>query len=449
MSKLSEKFLDELRAIVGEKQVVTRGTRLERNSRDAYWYSPILKQQLDDKVADVFVQPTTLDQLVAVIAAAVRERIPITPRGAGTGNYGQSIPIHGGVLISTKGMKRILEITPEYAHVEAGVVMHTIEMAARELGAELRFFPSTIPTATAAGFVAGGSAGIGSIKWGNVWDAGNVLEATVVTIEEKPQILTLSDPEALQGIIHNCGLSAFIADLTFALAPREAWQQYVVAFDSFEAALRCGEALARDDDLPTRLVAVQEWPIPSYFGKLVNAGACPEGKSILLLHLTLEPEEVAIKMKEMGGTVTWHSPTANLHKATIELTDYSWNHTTLWAIKHDPTITYLQDEFDPDRLYEQLAERKARYGDSVIEHITFSRAQGTLRPAALTLVRYQSAEHLNGLMAFCESIGILQFSPHTTYLDDDGRWSGQPILDAKARWDPHGLLNPGHLRSME
>ena len=118
-------------------------------------------------------------------------------------------------------------------------------------------------------------------------------------------------------------------------------------------------------------------------------------------------------------------------------------------MKADPSITYLQDAFDTERVLEQIVERKAKYGDSVIEHITYSRAGGVLRPVGLTLVRYETAEHLHELMDFCESIGIAQYSPHTTYLDDDGRWSGQPVLDAKARWDPQNLLNPGHLRSME
>ncbi len=446
---VSQEFIGDLRAIVGDKFVIDRGSRLDRNSRDAFWYSPILKPQLEEKKADVIVQPQTIDQLVQIIAKTVKARVPITPRGAGTGNYGQSVPIHGGVLISTKEMNNIVELTPEFARVEAGVILYSIETEARKIGAELRFFPSTLPTATAAGFVAGGSAGIGSIKWGNVWDAGNILNATVVTIEETPQIITLSDPIALQGIIHNCGLSAIIADLTFALAPASPWQQYVAAFDSFDDALRCAEELVFDEDLLTRLVAVHEWPIPSFFGKLVNANACPEGKAIILLHLTLSPDEVATKIAGFGGEVTWHSPQAGVHKNSIELTDYSWNHTTLWAIKQDPTITYLQDEFDRERVHEQIALRKAKYGDAVIEHITFSKAGGVVRPVGLTLVRYESDEQLLGLMDYCESIGILQYSPHTTYLDDDGRWSGQPILDAKAEWDPHGLLNPGHLRSQE
>ena len=447
MNKLNEAFLDQLRAIVGPEHVVTRS--MTRHSRDFYWFSPILKEELDDKVAQVMVRPETVEQVRQLIALAVRERVPIIPRGAGTGNYGQAMPMHGGMILRTRRMNRILELTPEYAKVEAGVLLNTIEQEARQIGAELRFFPSTLTTSTAAGFLAGGSTGIGSIRWGNLWDAGNVLSATVLTIEKEPQLLTLSDPEALQAIIHNCGLTAIITDLTFALAQAQAWQQYVVAFDGFEDALRFGESLAYDDTLIKRLITVVEWPIPSYFVRLVKENACPESKALLLLHLAADPEEVEARVTSAGGEVTWHSPTASQHRGGVELSDFTWNHTTLWAIKADPTITYLQDGFDSKRFYEQLRLRKARYGDDIYEHIEFGRSGGHIRVTGLTLVRFKSKEHLLELMEYCESIGIIMYNPHTTYLDDDKRWNGQPILDAKAKWDPHNLLNPGHLRALE
>ena len=449
MNQVTDSFIDMLRAAVGDEQVITQINPLQYGSRDCYWFSPVLKRELGDKVADVMVRPTSLAQLVQVVALAVQERIPITPRGAGTGNYGQAIPLLRGLIISTKKLDRILDLTAEYAHVQAGVVLHAIETAARKVGGELRFFPSTLPTATAGGFLAGGSAGVGSINWGNLWDPGNVLHATVVTVEEQPQVVTLSDPEALLAVIHNCGLTGIIADLTFALAPAQSWQQYVVALDGFEAALRFGEALAFDEAVAKRLITVVEWPVPAYFVQLVRAGACPEGRALVLLHLTMAPEELEARAAQAGGRVTWHSPTASQHRGGIELTDFSWNHTTLWAIKADEQITYLQDEFEAGRVYEQLRLRKARYGDDIQEHIEFMKYEGRITYQGLSLVRFRSKEQLWELMDFCESIGIAIANPHTTYLDEDSRWSGQPILDAKARWDPHTLLNPGHLRVLE
>ena len=236
--------IDQLRDLVGRENTLTQGNALQRGSLDFYWFSPVLKAQLAEKRADVIVQPGTVDELLAVIALAARERIPLTPRGAGTGNYGQGIPLQGGIVLNMRRLDQIVELTPTYACVQAGLILHRLEQAAREVGAEMRFYPSTLPTATAGGFLAGGSGGVGSVTWGTLWDEGNVLAATVATIEEEPRLLVVDDPVELQGVIHSCGLTGIIVDLTFALAPAEPWQQYAVAFDTFEAALRCAEAVS-------------------------------------------------------------------------------------------------------------------------------------------------------------------------------------------------------------
>ena len=317
------------------------------------------------------------------------------------------------------------------------------------IGAEMRFYPSTLPTATAGGFLAGGSGGVGSVTWGTLWDEGNVLAATVVTVEEEPRLLVVDDPVELQGVIHSCGLTGVIVDLTFALAPAEPWQQYAVAFDTFETALRCAEKLANDKSLAKRLVSVIEWPTPSYFGPLVKQDVCPDGKALLLLHLVAEPEQVQAVIQPFDGQITWHDPDGVYRPGKLMLTDFAWNHTTLWAIKADDRFTYLQDQFDPSRVYDQLAERKARFGDEIVEHIEFMKFGGRLVPQGMTLVRYESPEQLRQLTKFCESIGIWTADPHTHFLDEDARWNGKPILDAKATWDPHALLNPGHLRRLQ
>ncbi len=53
------------------------------------------------------------------------------------------------------------------------------------------------------------------------------------------------------------------------------------------------------------------------------------------------------------GTVTYSGPYTGLKTAPL-LSDYTWNHTTLWAIKHDDAFTYLQCGFDPARVRDQM-----------------------------------------------------------------------------------------------
>ena len=70
---------------------------VKRKSRDYFWYSPVLNEQLARKFADVIVTPRDEADVIRVAAACARHRVPLTPRGGGTGNYGQCVPMEGGV----------------------------------------------------------------------------------------------------------------------------------------------------------------------------------------------------------------------------------------------------------------------------------------------------------------------------------------------------------------
>lgn len=446
---ITDEVLHELEALVGERGVMTAPKVVAAMSQDHYWFSPVLKPKLEDKLAEVIVQPNTVEELVKVVALAYRHDLPVTTRGSGTGNYGQGMPMRGGVVLSTHGLKRVLELTPERARVEAGVKLGTLEREARKVGAELRMYPSTFGTATAGGFLAGGAGGVGSVTWGTLWDEGNVLAATVVTMEREPKILEVRGHEALQSVIHSCGLTCVIVDLTFALAPARAWGQTTAVFDTFEAALHFGETLAYDDAVYKRLVSLHEWPIPTFFKKLEREGLTRDGKALALLELTLDPAALEPVVKSHGGVLTWHGPHETYLGGPIKLSDFSWNHTTLWAIKADPSITYLQDAYDRERVLEQLRARRDAFPGELLHHIEFMRFGGPPYPQGMTLVRFTDEARLREIQAFTESIGMSDADAHSHKLDDDVRWNGAPILDAKRRWDPKGLLNPGHLNALE
>ena len=441
--------ISALSVIAGEKAVLTDPKILEVMSQDHYWFSPVLKPQLKDKLAEVVVQPESVGALLETVAYAFKHDIPVTPRGSGTGNYGQGMPMRGGIVLSTRGLKEVLELSPERTTAQAGVKLGTLEREARKVGAELRMYPSTVATATVGGFVAGGAGGIGSVTWGTLWDEGNVLAATVVTVEAEPRVVQVEGFAALQGVIHSCGLTCVIADVTLALAPAERWQQYAVSFPEFEQALAFGEAVAYDDAVKKRLVSLHESPVPSFFTKLVDWGIAHEGEALALLELTLDPEDLGSLVERHGGTLTWHGPHESYAGGNLKLSDYSWNHTTLWALKRDPSITYLQDAFERERVREQLRARREKFPGELLHHIEFMRFGGPPYPQGMTLVRFRDEARLREIQAFTQKIGMNDADAHSHKLDDDVRWNGQPILDAKARWDPKNLLNPGHLNALE
>src|SRR5690349_15865555 len=133
---------------------------VRQKSRDFYWYSPRLKRQLESVTGDVVVSPASEDEVLRVLAAAYELGIPVTPRGTGTGNYGQAMPLSGGIVLDLSGFSRVLEIGRGRVAVEPGAILAAVDAAARpQSGQELRLHPSTYNTATVGGFIAGGSGG--------------------------------------------------------------------------------------------------------------------------------------------------------------------------------------------------------------------------------------------------------------------------------------------------
>src|SRR5947199_705865 len=178
--------IDAFLSAVGDVPVTTDMQRVRLRSRDYFWYSPVLNKQLHGKSADVVATPRNEADVIRVAAACARLRIPLTPRGAATGNYGQAVPLAGGVLLDLTNMTQIEWQRPGLVRCEPGIKMNDLDAATRPNGWEIRMHPSTKRMATIGGFVGGGSGGIGSINYGGLREPGNILCARVVTVEETP-----------------------------------------------------------------------------------------------------------------------------------------------------------------------------------------------------------------------------------------------------------------------
>ena len=96
----------ELSTLVADpSRVIDTPQVVDRLSRDFYWYSPVLKKLLDGKRGDVVVQPVSAEEVQSVLAYCYKHEIPVTARGSGTGNYGQAVPLHGGVVLDLQRME--------------------------------------------------------------------------------------------------------------------------------------------------------------------------------------------------------------------------------------------------------------------------------------------------------------------------------------------------------
>ena len=82
----------------------------------------------------------------------------------------------------------------------------------RPAGWEFRMHPSTLSSATVGGFICGGSGGVGSVNYGVLKDAGNILSLRVVTMEGEPQVLDL-DPLDSAAVSHAYGTNGVVTQV--------------------------------------------------------------------------------------------------------------------------------------------------------------------------------------------------------------------------------------------
>jgi len=430
-------------------RVLTAPQVLDRLSHDFYWYSPILRPKLAAKVADIAVQPRDNVELMAVLEYAGGNEVPVTVRGAGTGNYGQCVPLNGGILLDLSLMDKLEEITPEGVAVcQPGLRLGALETAARAQGWELRMYPSTLVKASVGGFLAGGSGGIGSVAHGGLRDFATVRGFEVVTMEEPPRVV-MHEGEAVHEILHAWGTNGILTRIWFALTPAVDWTQHTAVFGAYDEAFTFAESIAREPAWTKRLVTVFEWPIPSFFTP-VKQVVRPGKALVLLMIATSQLGKLRAAMAAAGGEETFAGAYEGPRTQPL-LSDYTWNHTTLWAMKTDPAYTYLQCGFSAAECREQFRLLREHFGTEILFHIEFMKnGTGEIIPGAIPVVRFTTEERLNEMIAYCRSIGVFVANPHVNYLEDGGRFRADNIqLRAKEKYDPRGLLNPGKMISFQ
>jgi FAD/FMN-containing dehydrogenase len=437
--------LTALVADLGDVPVVTDSKIVRRRSRDFFWYSPILNEQLDGKSADLIVAPRDEADVVRVAAACARHRVPLTVRAGGTGNYGQAVPLQGGVLLDITALAAVEWTRPGMIRLGVGAKMNAIDAGLRPSGWELRMHPSTKRTATIGGFVAGGSGGIGSVNYGGLREPGNILAARIVTVEETPRVIELRG-DAAQKINRAYGTTGIITALEMPLSPAWTWIDVVVVFDDFMEAAAFGYEAALADGIVKKLLSPITSPLPSYFGALKPY--CPDGKSILIAMIA-EPSMESFKALLGGrGTITLEMPTDD-GPGQVPLYEYTWNHTTLQVLKSDRSVTYLQCLYPHDRLMEKIDEMRQMFPDEVLQHLEFIRFNGRVTCSGLPVVRYTNAGRLNEIIRLHEENGVYIANPHVYTVEDGSRYKRVDAdqLGFKQEVDPYGLLNPGKMRS--
>ncbi|MFQ6095442.1 MAG: FAD-binding oxidoreductase, partial [Candidatus Bathyarchaeia archaeon] len=159
--KVTEDVLSGLRGIVGDENILTDKENLEKYATDE---TPLGLKVLPE----VVVKPESTEHVSRILALANEKRIPVTPRGQGTGLCNGAVPVHGGILLSLEKMNRILEIDEDnlMAVVEAGVVLSDLRAEVEKRGL---FYPADPGERTSmiGGNVNTNAGGMNGVKYGN------------------------------------------------------------------------------------------------------------------------------------------------------------------------------------------------------------------------------------------------------------------------------------------
>ncbi|MEW6509427.1 MAG: FAD-linked oxidase C-terminal domain-containing protein [Bacteroidota bacterium] len=192
---------------------------------------------------EVVVKPANAGEVADILRLATRERIPVTPRGGGTGLSGGALPVHGGISLSLERLNRILEIDTAnlQAIVEPGVITEKFQEAVEAKGLFYPPDPASRGSCHLGGNLAECAGGPRAVKYGVTKDYVLGIEAVLPSGEiispGARVVKNVSGYNLTQLIIGSEGTLAVITKIVFRLIPLPRHRQVIlVAFDRLEDA---------------------------------------------------------------------------------------------------------------------------------------------------------------------------------------------------------------------
>ncbi len=303
---------DLLAALIGARKVATAAEVLVAHSGDKWSasHSP-----------DVVVFAESTADVSAVLKFADEHRIPVTTRGAGFGYVGGAVPVHGGIVLSTARMNRILGIHPEdgVAIVQPGVITGDLQAAAHAIGWEYPPDPASLKDCSIGGNIATNAGGPRCLKYG-------VTRSYVLGIEV---VLANGDVLRTGGRLHKNktgfdlvgiftgseGMLGIVTEATLRLIPKPASRAMLAAiFPKFEMAAAAVQAILNAGHLPSALEITDTFTLAAARKKL-GAETFPPGDAHLIVEIDGRPaatlsevEELHQLLTELGATFIERAP---------------------------------------------------------------------------------------------------------------------------------------------
>lgn len=297
-SLISIQSLEKFKEILGEDYVLADEESLKNYGHDETERLLYLPQ--------VVLKPRTTEQISQIMKICNAEKLPVTPRGGGTGLSGGALPNLGGVLLSTERMNRILDIDERNLQVtsEPGVITEVLQDAVKEKNLFYPPDPSSKGSCFIGGNIAENSGGPKAVKYGVVKDYVLNLEVVLPSGEiiwTGSNVLKNSTGYNLtQLMVGSEGTLGIVTKIVLKLIPLPKYDLLMLApFASVEKASEAVSAIFRAGFTPSALELVEINAL-KIVSEMVDSHSLPVGEDIEA-HLIIEVDgnNMDVLMQEM------------------------------------------------------------------------------------------------------------------------------------------------------
>jgi len=463
---VTPEVVEQLAAILGSGGVSVEGEKIAAYSRDEvaerFWDHPYR--------AEVVAFPESTAQVSAILRLANERRVPVTPRGAGTGLSGGAVPACGGILLSFERMNRILELDTENLcmTVEPGVITAEITRAARKAGLLYAGDPCSGDASFIGGNVAENAGGNKVIKYGPTGSSVLALEVVLadgsVTWFGGKRRKDVTGYDFVHLMVGSEGTLGVITKIVLKLLPLPAFGvDLLIPFPTVEAAIRFVPRIALEGRVTPASIELVDHHSLSQAEKFLNTRLpFDQAAAHLIVQLEGNDREVVADETERVGKLA-------LEKGALEVfvADNRSSRDKLWKARKsvaEAIMAYYQNYakedlvvptdrvpdllFAVDDLCRKWRMEAANYGHVGDGNIHVNLLMASDRPhwhEDMDQARqelYETVRKLGGTLSGEHGIGLKRKAYLPQFLDE-------PQLElmrrVKLAFDPNGILNPGKL----
>lgn len=343
-----------LQNIVGQENVSAEPADLLTHSYDA---------TQKEHLPDVVVYAGNADQVSAVVKLANTQRIPVIPRGAGSGFTGGTLPVQGGIVLVLTKMNTIIDIDEENltATVEPGVVTAHLQEAVEARGLFYPPDPASRAFCTLGGNVAECAGGPRCVKYGVTRDYILGLEVVTPTGEIiHTGGLTMKNVvgyDLTRLFVGSEGTLGIITRITVRLLPKPvAKKTMLVQFGSIEGAAQAVSAIIRGKIIPTTLEFLDATTLSCIRNDpaLNIPNAC---RALLIIEVDGDPSTIERQVSDIAALL---APLDLLH-TDVATTEQEAD--DIWAVRR--SVSPNMRKINPDKFNEDIVVPRSKVPDMI------------------------------------------------------------------------------------